>query len=86
MWECFLNHVYIVFLPAHTSHFLQPLDVAVFRPLKLADLVSIYIKELGFKETLKVQYRLKYAVKKDLNKGVQCCILLYQNSNLFLLF
>jgi hypothetical protein len=36
MWECFSNKVYIVFLPAHTSHMLQPLDVAVFGPLKTA--------------------------------------------------
>ena len=36
MWECFSNKVYIVFLPAGTSHILQPLDVAVFGPLKTA--------------------------------------------------
>jgi len=36
MWECFSNKVYIVFLPAHTSHMLQPLDVAIFGPLKTA--------------------------------------------------
>jgi 4-hydroxybenzoate polyprenyltransferase len=36
MWECFLNKVYIVFLPAHTLHMLQLLDVAIFGPLKTA--------------------------------------------------
>jgi len=36
MWECFSNKVYIVFLPAHTSHILQPLDVGLFHPLKQA--------------------------------------------------
>jgi hypothetical protein len=36
MWECFLNKIYILFLPAHSTHFLQPLDVAVFAPLKKA--------------------------------------------------
>lgn len=36
MWECFSHRIYIIFLPAHTSHVLQPLDVAVFHPLKEA--------------------------------------------------
>jgi 4-hydroxybenzoate polyprenyltransferase len=36
MWECLSNKIYILFLPAHTSHILQPLDVAVFGPLKTA--------------------------------------------------
>jgi hypothetical protein len=36
MWECFLNKVYIVFLPAYTLHMLQPLDVVIFGPLKTA--------------------------------------------------
>ena len=27
MWKCFSNKIYIVFLPAHSSHILQPLDV-----------------------------------------------------------
>ena len=33
---CFKNKVQLLYLPAHTSHFLQPLDVAVFAPLKAA--------------------------------------------------
>jgi hypothetical protein len=36
MWEYFSNKVYIVFLPAHCSHLLRPLDVAIFGPLKIA--------------------------------------------------
>ncbi len=36
MWNCFNNNVYLVFLPAHTSHVLQPLDLSVFSPLKQA--------------------------------------------------
>ena len=34
MWLCFLNKVYLIFLPPHSSHVLQPLDLAVFAPLK----------------------------------------------------
>lgn len=36
IWKCFSNKVYIFFLPAYTLHLLQPLDVAVFSPLKTA--------------------------------------------------
>lgn len=43
MWECFQNNIYLLFLPAHTSHVLQPLDLSVFGPLKHA-----YRKQLGF--------------------------------------
>ncbi len=34
MYECFKNKIYLLFLPAHTSHVLQPLDLSVFGPLK----------------------------------------------------
>jgi len=34
MWNCFNNNIHLVFLPAHTSHVLQPLDLSVFSPLK----------------------------------------------------
>ena len=34
MYECFLNDIYLLFLPAHTSHVLQPLDISIFSPLK----------------------------------------------------
>ena len=36
MWECFNYHIQLLYLPAHTSHILQPLDLAIFGPLKLA--------------------------------------------------
>lgn len=32
--HCIQNHISILILPPHTSHLLQPLDVAVFGPLK----------------------------------------------------
>ena len=34
MYECAKNDVKLVYLPAHSSHITQPLDLAVFSPLK----------------------------------------------------
>jgi hypothetical protein len=34
MWECYINNIYLLFLPPHSSHVLQPLDLAVFSPVK----------------------------------------------------
>lgn len=34
MWLCFQNNIHCLYLPPHTSHVLQPLDLAVFGPLK----------------------------------------------------
>jgi hypothetical protein len=36
MTMCYLNNVYLLFLPAHTSHVLQPLDLGCFSSLKAA--------------------------------------------------
>ena len=47
IWECFSNKVYLLFMPDHTSHVLQPLDLTCFFPLKneyrrlIADLAEI---------------------------------------------
>ena len=45
MTICYLHNVYLLFLPAHTSHVLQPLDLGCFSSLKTAyrRLVSDYI-------------------------------------------
>jgi 4-hydroxybenzoate polyprenyltransferase len=43
MWECYSSNIYLLFLPPHTSHVLQPLDLSIFAPLKRA-----YRKQLGF--------------------------------------
>jgi hypothetical protein len=34
MEECCIYNIYPLYLPAHTSHVLQPLDLAVFGPWK----------------------------------------------------
>jgi hypothetical protein len=34
MWECYQNQVYLVYLIPHSSHILQPLDLACFSALK----------------------------------------------------
>ena len=36
MTACYLNNVYLLFIPAHTSHVLQPLDLGCFSSLKAA--------------------------------------------------
>ncbi len=36
MTTCYLNNVHMLFLPAHTSHVLQPLDLGCFSSLKSA--------------------------------------------------
>jgi len=47
MITCFFNNVYLCFLPAHTSHGLQPLDNGVFNASK-----ATYRKELAKLSTL----------------------------------
>jgi 4-hydroxybenzoate polyprenyltransferase len=34
LYECFKNDIYLLCLPPHSSHVLQPLDIAVFSPVK----------------------------------------------------
>ena len=36
MWECYSHDIYLLYLPPHSSHITQPLDVAVFSALKTA--------------------------------------------------
>ena len=45
MYLCYQHKIHLLYLPAHTSHVLQPLDQSVFGPLKAA-----YKKELGYLE------------------------------------
>jgi DDE superfamily endonuclease len=34
MWECEINNVKLFYLPAHSSHVTQPLDLSIFAPIK----------------------------------------------------
>jgi 4-hydroxybenzoate polyprenyltransferase len=43
MFECFRNNIYLLFLPPHSSHVLQPLDLSIFSLL-----MNAYRKELGY--------------------------------------
>jgi len=58
MWECFSNQVYILFLPAHCTHFLQPLDVAIFAPLKKA--FRRYLGQLRVYDSSTVQAKKRF--------------------------
>ena len=42
MYKCLENNIYLIFLPPHSSHVLQPLDLSIFSPLKAS-----YRKELN---------------------------------------
>jgi 4-hydroxybenzoate polyprenyltransferase len=64
MWECFTNQIYIVFLPAHTSHVLQPLDVAVFRPLKRAFQKQLHSLNAHDSSTVMAKRRFLYCYHK----------------------
>lgn len=58
MWECFLNRIYIVFLPVYISYILQPLDVGVFYPLKQA--FRKHLHQLGVYNLLTVMAKKRF--------------------------
>ena len=47
MWDCYQHNIHILYLPAHSSHILQPLDLAPFSVIKskyrkqIADLAAL---------------------------------------------
>jgi hypothetical protein len=47
MYLCFQHNIHLLFLPPHTSHVLQPLDLSVFSSMKRS-----YRKEIGFLSSL----------------------------------
>ncbi|OAQ58123.1 transposase [Pochonia chlamydosporia 170] len=51
MLECFKNNIYLLFLPEHSSHVLQPLDVGVFSAVKASYRTSIMDLQLSSHST-----------------------------------
>jgi 4-hydroxybenzoate polyprenyltransferase len=59
MWQCFKNKVHLLYLPPHTTHVLQPLDLAIFSVLKRAyrRLLNMQV-HLGLRESTIVGKRM----------------------------
>lgn len=63
---CFQHRIDLLLLPPHSSHFMQPLDVAVFRPLKRA--LSLEISRLlrsGITRIQKGEWLERYAIARE---------------------
>jgi hypothetical protein len=56
MMTCYLNNVYLLFLPTHTSHVLQALDLGCFSSLK-----TTYRRQIGDFNTLTDETRIEKA-------------------------
>ena len=50
---CIQKHIVLLFLPPHSSHLLQPLDVAIFAPLKCT--ISLQISHLLWSGIVRIQ-------------------------------
>jgi hypothetical protein len=53
MMTCYLNNIYLLFLPTHTSHVLQPLDLGCFSSLK-----TVYRRQISNFNTLMDETRI----------------------------
>lgn len=42
LFSCYENDIYVLFLPSHTSHVLQPLDISIFSSLKSTYRADLY--------------------------------------------
>jgi hypothetical protein len=63
---CIRKHIDLILLPPHSSHLLQPLDVAIFGPLKWA--ISIQISHLlrsGIVRIQKAEWLERYIEARD---------------------
>jgi hypothetical protein len=59
--HCIHNRISILILPAHTSHLLQPLDVAIFGPLKKKFTVALsYLNEAQLLRIQKAEWMDAY--------------------------
>ena len=67
MTACYLNNIYLLFLPAHTSHVLQPLDLGCFSSLKTAyrRLVNDYITLSDITRVGKAKFLEFYATARQ---------------------
>jgi hypothetical protein len=65
------NQIHILALPAHSSHLLQPLDVGVFKHVKVVwrEIVEAYFKSSGFKNVEKSVFSSLFAKLKDSGKA-----------------
>lgn len=74
MSRCFLNNVYLLFLPAHTSHILQPLDLGCFSSLKAAyrKLVSEHTALTDTTEVGKAHFLEFYSKARQSGLREQC--------------
>ena len=74
MATCYLNNVYLLFLPAHTSHILQPLDLGSFSSLKAAyrRFVGEYTAETDKSKLGKAKFLEFYAEARKIGLREQC--------------
>jgi 4-hydroxybenzoate polyprenyltransferase len=74
MATCYLNNVYLLFLPAHTSHILQPLDLGCFSSLKAAyrRFVGEYTAQTDKTKLGKAKFLEFYAEARKIGLREQC--------------
>jgi hypothetical protein len=74
MSMCYLNNVYLLFFPAHTSHILQPLDLGCFSSLKTAyrRLVNEHTALADTTKIGKAQFLEFYAEARKIGLREQC--------------
>lgn len=74
MTMCYLNNIYLLFFPAHTSHILQPLDLGCFSSLKTAyrRLVNEYTALTDTTKVGKARFLEFYAEARKIGLREQC--------------
>ena len=74
MAACYLNNVYLLFIPAHTSHVLQPLDLGCFSSLKVAyrRFVGEYEAQTDASKLGKAKFLEFYAEARKISLREQC--------------
>jgi len=74
MAACYLNNVYLLFIPAHASHVLQPLDLGCFSSLKVAyrRFVGEYEAQTDASKLGKAKFLEFYAEARKISLREQC--------------